>query len=409
MKNYKIKWTFRLLSFLTVFIFSKLYRITGKVPKEVKAIKGSILLLVNHVGFFDPFFASYFIQQKPNFVSSDAVLRDPVKRFFLTGFGVIPKKKNMRDSHVIREMAAAIQSGSSVGLFPEGSRTWTGETLFIDDSIGKLIKLLKVPVVTAKLQGMFLFNPRWSTKIRPAKIEIEYKLLADTDELKSLDYRELAERVRRNLYHDEMKWQAVQKVPIRSAKRAEFMNHVLFYCPECSSFDGFSAKAYEMKCTHCGVAFTVNKFGFFENSVEAYEYKNIKQAYAIQLEKFTEFLKHKISMQSKELLFSDNEVNVFSENSEGDFDFMGEFTVEFYLDRIELKIDAECYNMFYFVDIQTLNPQFNERIEMFANEKAYRFVGKKPGLSGVKWEIAANEIWKYNNQEFKLSSYFRRS
>lgn len=48
--QYKIKWPFRLLAFLVIFIFSKLYRIKAKVPKEVKQLNGSYLLLSNHVG-----------------------------------------------------------------------------------------------------------------------------------------------------------------------------------------------------------------------------------------------------------------------------------------------------------------------------------------------------------------------
>jgi len=59
----------------------------------------------------------------------------------------------MRDSQVIRDIVTIIKQGENIGIFSEAVRNWSGSTSPMDPSIGKLIKMLKVPVVITVLKA----------------------------------------------------------------------------------------------------------------------------------------------------------------------------------------------------------------------------------------------------------------
>lgn len=177
------------------------------MPKEVKQLKTPYLVLANHVGFWDPFLAGHFLKPFTHFVSSDAVFRNPLLRFFLTRLGTIPKKKNMRDSQVIRDIVAVINQGENVGIFPEAVRNWSGVTSPMDSSIGKLIKMLKVPVVVPVLKGMHILNPRWAYNLRSYPMCIEYKLVFTKEQVKNLNSEELYKGLVKAMYHDDVAFQ----------------------------------------------------------------------------------------------------------------------------------------------------------------------------------------------------------
>ncbi len=230
------------------------------MPEDVRKLKSPYLILGNHVGFWDPFVAGNFLPRFIRYVASDVAFRSPVFRFFLTRLGSIPKKKNVRDTKVIRDIIAVIRQGDNVGIFPEAVRNWAGSSFPIDPSIIKLIRLLKVPVVVPVLKGMNLFNPRWSVKMRHTRVLIEYKLLFTVNQVKELSEDELYEQLSRALSHDEVGYQRKAMVPIRSSKKAEYISHALYICPECKSIDTFRCAGNDFHCNKCGYDIHINKY-----------------------------------------------------------------------------------------------------------------------------------------------------
>lgn len=404
--NYKISYGFYLLYKIIFWPFVRIYNIRAELTESVRNIRGPYLVLSNHIGFWDPFLVGYFLKKKPHFISSDAVMRDPVKGFFIKGFGAIPKKKNIRDTKVIRDMADYIAAGEAIGLFPEATRTWTGSTLYIDPSIAKLVKLLKVPVVSARMKGMFLFNPRWSYKVRKGRVVIDYDVIIPAGEIQHLDTEEIYERIKKALRHNETEYQRTEKIRIQSNRRAEYMNHVLFYCPECHSFEGYRAQGNTLTCLHCGTQLHVDKYGFFSHSRSDFPYKNIDQAFALQNTAFESFVKNALEQSDDICLFAENNMNIYQTEGSDDFTLIGNGRIEFYPDRILVKIRQRDDEVLYLENIDTLNAQLYERIEIFSRDKVYRFAGAEKGVSGIRWEIAANIIWRNTGQAYKASKYF---
>lgn len=403
---YRVKPAFILFSNIVIFFLQIIYRVKPNIPKEVKQLKKPYLLLANHVGFYDPFFISHFLWRKPHFVSSDAVMKDKVKGFFMRGFGVIPIKKNMNDSQTIRVMKTVVNEGGAIGLFPEGARTWTGETLPIEPSIGKLAKFLNVPIVTAKMKGMFSFNPRWAHTIRRGRVEIDYNLIVSAEEIKELKHEEITRRIKQSLSHSEVAYQRENKIKFHSRFRAEYMNHVLFYCTSCGSFEGFNSNGNQLICSACNAEIFVHQYGFLE-SKNKLPYNNLEDAFAHQLKAYSKYINAHIEKNTSDAIIEEQNMIVYKENEKGEFTNMGKGSVILFLDRIEIDLPNKATIKLEMDEIQTLNPQFRERIELFYKKTPYRFVGEKPGVSGVKWELACSLIWKSNKQNMKLTPYVK--
>lgn len=407
-KHYPTSPFIRLLTHIVFTLFTKFYGIKKKMPDEVKKIKSPYLVLGNHVGYWDPFITGYFLPYFTHFVSSDAAFRNPVIRFFLNGLGTIPKKKSIRDTKVIRDIISVIKQGENVGIFAEATRTWSGTAQTIDPSIAKLIKILNVPVVVPILKGMNLFNPRWAYKIRSSKVEIEYKLLFTKDDVSKLHENEIYKQFTKAVYHNEVEYQRKKMNKIRSNKRAEFINHALYYCPECKGIDTFSAKGNNFYCRSCKYDIYINEYGFFERkSFGKLHFDNIRDWFLYEEKELKQFIYDKLKEKYQGVLFEDKASKVYIESSnKKDLIFSGTADIKLFTNKIIIDyIDKNEQIIMNFNDLQTINPQVNERLEIYYQNTAYRIIGNNPGVSALKWEVALNVIWKKLGQNYKLSPY----
>jgi len=406
-KAFPTKWYIRIFIYLYFGLFIFIHRIKIKMPSKIKKIKGPFLFLSNHVGYWDPFIAGLYLPEFTHFVSSDASFRNKFQRFFLNSLGAIPKKKNIRDTKVIRDIISVIRQGENVGLFPEAVRNWSGSSFPIDKSISKLIKLLKVPVIVSVMKGMNLFNPRWSTKLRHTKVEIDYTLLLTKEEIISMSDDEVYEKFINVLKHDEVEYQRKNMNKIKSKKKAEYINHALYICPKCNAIDSFRVNGNDFYCSKCNYDIHINEYSFFERKTEGkLFFDNIRDWYNWQEKWLLEYISGKVDNKFDDVIFEDKNSKVYHSNSELDLSYIGNADIKLFIDRIEIHFltESRIITMNY-RDLQTINPQVNEMLEIFYDNEAYRIIGSRKGVSALKWEVAVNAIWNKIGLENKLSPY----
>lgn len=399
----------RLITFVVFWAFTRYYPIRKSLPREVRKIEGPYLLLSNHVGYWDPFIIGHFLPRFTHFVSSDAAFRTPIAGFFLPRLGVIPKKKNIRDTQVIRDIMHVLEHGEGVGIFPEAVRNWAGKTLPIDPSIGKLVKLLQVPVIVSVSRGMHLFNPRWSKKVRRTHVKIDYQLLFTKSDLLNLTVDEINTEIKTALQHDEIQWQENQKHLIQSNRRAEHINHVLFICPACHAIGSFSAKGNKCNCRKCKYSIFIDNYSFFLTiSDHRHYFDNIRDWYDWQEQWMTIHLSNLYDENHKAPIFQNDDMSIYCGNDTSPLELMGVASLTLFTDRVEITYDKSNQSeILYLEKLHTINPQVHEKIEIMYDDKIYRAIGIDPGVSGLKWEIAVNVLWKKMGQEYKLSPYIR--
>jgi 1-acyl-sn-glycerol-3-phosphate acyltransferase len=406
-KSYPTKYYIRFIAFVVFSIFTFFFRIKKRLPVEVKKLKSPYLLIGNHTGSWDPFVVGQFLPSYTHFVASDAVFRGKVLRFFFTRLGTIPLKKNMKDTKAIRDIIAVIRQGENVGLFPEALRNWAGSSFPIDNSISKLVKLLKVPVVVAVLKGMNLFNPRWAYKVRRTYVEVEYQLLLTSEQIGIMTEDEIFELLKKSIFHNEVEYQRKNRNKIYSQHKAEYINHALYACPECHAIESFSVKGNDFKCNKCYYDIHIDDYGFFErigtgnlhfdNILDWYNWENIWLA---------DYISNLLNNNYAEVIFEDTNSKIYYSKTDAKLDFIGKADVKLFINRIEIlfKERKELIEL-NLNETQLINPQKNERIEIFYNREAYRIVGARKGMSGLKWEVAVSAIWKKLGQTNKLPAY----
>jgi len=409
-KLYPTKYYIRALTWLVFTVFAFIFRIKKKMPAEVTKLKSPYLVLGNHVGHWDPFITGNFLPHFTHFVSSDAAFRSRFNSFFLTRLGTIPKKKNIRDTKVIRDIISVIRQGENVGVFPEAVRNWAGSTFALDISIVKLIKLLNVPVVVPVLKGMNLFNPRWSTKLRYTRLEVEYKLLFKAGELKNLSENEIFIRLSNAIQHDEVGYQRIKMNKIYSKHKAENINHALYVCPECNTIDSFRTKGNNFKCSVCNYDIHINQFGFFERiSRGKLFFDNTRDWYYWEEKWLLKYVIEKIDNNYQEVIFEDQNSKIYCNDNNNQMKFVDTANIKLYINRINIEfINKNKKLVLNFNDLQTINPQVNDQLEIMYKNKGYRAVGERPGVSALKWEVAVNAIWKKLEQNHKLSVYIQQ-
>ncbi|MFK5890457.1 MAG: lysophospholipid acyltransferase family protein [Flavobacteriaceae bacterium] len=410
-KYFPTKYTIRFLVWIVFTVFVKLFRIKKNMPNEIKLLKPPYLLLGNHVGYWDAFIIGHFLPHFTHFISSDATFRQPFMHFFLTRLGTIPVKKNTRDTQVVRDMISVINQGENIGIFPEALRSWTGSSFKMDASIAKFIKLLNVPVVVATAKGMSLFNPRWSTKFRFTKVVIDYNLVFTKNVLQDMSNQDIYIKLNKAFHHDEVAYQQKKMNKIRSNHKAEHISYVLYLCPNCQSIDSFKASGNTFSCTHCKYDIHINSFGFFERMSDGkLFFSNIRDWYSWEEKYLLNHVNKMFDNKENSCIFEDSHSKFYRSNAKGKMVFIDTVNLKLFIDRIEIEQLSKSRTItFNLIDLQTINPQINERLEVYYADEAYRFVGREPGVSGLKWEVAVNALWKKTGQTHKLSVYIAQN
>lgn len=228
----------------------------GIIPTE-----GPFLVIGNHVHTFDPMFISAAVRFHINWVAGRYLFKFPFLGILLAkGIGAIAKQQGKSDLYTIRTIREKLARGEVVGLFPEGTRTWDGDSLPVPDAMAKMIKMFRVPVVVFHIEGAFGARPRWAVKDRKGPITLRVMSVLQPEEFSSRTVTELTQLLNDRLYFSHERWQAENAIPYSGKARAEGVEDLLFACPSCSSFSTIRASRDTITCTHCSSSWILDPY-----------------------------------------------------------------------------------------------------------------------------------------------------
>lgn len=105
---------------------------------------------------------------------------------------VVMERSNLKTS--IQKLAEILRLGKNIMIFPEGSRTHTGELGTFKKTFAILSKELSIPIVPVCIKGAYDALPRGRHFITPNKITVEFLPPVDPQEAQSYD--ELSQQVK---------------------------------------------------------------------------------------------------------------------------------------------------------------------------------------------------------------------
>jgi acyl-[acyl-carrier-protein]-phospholipid O-acyltransferase/long-chain-fatty-acid--[acyl-carrier-protein] ligase len=145
------------------FLLRLLFRFRAFNEEALNA-PGPVLLIPNHVSWFDWAFLLGCLDGEWRFVTSSTVAeKSPVHRFLMKNRHTFPI--DTASPYAVKKMAEYLQTGGRLVLFAEGQITYTGSLMKLFDGTGFLIHKTNPRVITCYLRGAnrlrFSRQPGW--------------------------------------------------------------------------------------------------------------------------------------------------------------------------------------------------------------------------------------------------------
>ena len=227
-------------------LFCGLYHV--KVEKFRQENGRQYLVLANHQTGFDQFFPSFAFKQHLYYVASEDIFSMGLLSKIIEWLAApIPIKKQVTDIRAVMNCIKVAKEGGSIAMFPEGNRTFSGKTGYINPAIGGLAKKLGLPIAFFKIEGGYGVQPRWSDVRRKGKMRAYVSCVLEPEEYKNFSNEELYQRICQELYQNE----ANSEGNFVHKKSAEYIERVLYVCPHCG-ITHFESSGEVFRCVSCG-------------------------------------------------------------------------------------------------------------------------------------------------------------
>lgn len=229
---------------------------------NMEDVKAPYLLLVTHSSMVD--FNVMLKATHPEPVNNVMTLEgfntytEPLMR----SLGVLGTRKFISDIHLIKNIKYCITSLKTIFvLFPEARYSLDGCTSYLPDSVGKLIRLLGIPVVVLRIHGNFVTCPQWNKINKKTYVEAEMKQILTPEQTKSLSVSEINDIVKENFQYDDFRWQAKRKLSIPHPMRAKGLHALLYKCPACKAESDTDSDGTMLWCNSCGKKWEMDEYG----------------------------------------------------------------------------------------------------------------------------------------------------
>lgn len=230
-------------------------------------LEGGYIVLPNHTCGGDQFFVAFsFIKRHMYYLASEHAFRKKVlgaiMRFCT---GPIARVKGTVDASAVLALMRWLRQGVPICFFPEGNRSWNGRTAPLHPTTAKLLRTANVPVVTYRIEGGYLADPRWSKTLRRGRLHGSVVNIYQPAELKKMSLQEIEARISADLRVDTDESQRQSPVAFKGRRLAEGLEEALFLCPKCGELGHLRGKGNRFACT-CGLSVTYDEYGFFNEA-----------------------------------------------------------------------------------------------------------------------------------------------
>ena len=239
-------------------------------------VKPPYMLLSNHMHFIDFELTAMGIwpHSVSNVVSIDGYV---VKWFLLEWIGAICTRKFTMDLHLVKSIRHVLKRGDVLAMYPEARYSPCGTTAFLPESLGKLVRMNKVPVVAVVHHGNHLYAPFWNVFKKKLSVPMHttIKLILTPEQIAGMTVEEINETLKRELQYDDYRYQKDNNIRITEPFRAEGLHKVLYQCPHCLTESKMDSQGDDIFCTACGKRWHWHEDGRLEATEGETEFDHI--------------------------------------------------------------------------------------------------------------------------------------
>ncbi|MBE6729787.1 MAG: hypothetical protein E7568_06115 [Ruminococcaceae bacterium] len=261
-----------------IWLLSKITLIGKKYKIEkinMEGLRPPYMLLSNHMYFIDFELAAMgtFPHRVNNVVSIDGYYRRP---WLMELIGAICTRKFTMDIHLIKSINKVLKRGDIMSMYPEARYSPCGTTSYIPESLGKLIKHNKVPVVAVVHHGNHLHSPFWNfRKKRKVPFYTTFTQILTSKQTEEMTVAEINNTVKVALQYDDYKYQKDNGILITEPFRAEGLHKVLYQCANCKKEFVMDSSGTKIFCKECGKKWNLNTDGTLSAQTGETEFSHV--------------------------------------------------------------------------------------------------------------------------------------
>lgn len=259
---FRHKLIYRATRLVIPFILRKYGFKTDVLPKT----EGNYIVLSNHLTEVDMLMAEAAFPQHMYIVAGEHLIRSKYGKLIAWSQDPILRPKGASSTKSVKEIIRRIKEGHNVLLFPEGSRSFDGETKTLPESVAKLVKRCGCGLVTYHIEGGYFVAPRWAYTSRVGPMKGEIVRVRSSEELAAMSTGELTEAINHELYEHAYETQRKKRLVYRGKRLAEGLENYLVKCPRCGSFDSLSSEKDGFSCNVCGLSGVYTQEGFLQGN-----------------------------------------------------------------------------------------------------------------------------------------------
>ncbi|MBS3950074.1 MAG: 1-acyl-sn-glycerol-3-phosphate acyltransferase [Peptococcaceae bacterium] len=136
-----------------------LYRIdikhTGPIPET-----GPLIICSNHIHNFDPVVVAMGVKREIRFMAKAEMFSWPVLGYLAKQGRAFPVKRGGADIQAIKQAIQILKADEVLGIFPEGTRSKTGEMKELNQGVVMLAERTGAVILPAAIVGEYKFRRR---------------------------------------------------------------------------------------------------------------------------------------------------------------------------------------------------------------------------------------------------------
>jgi 1-acyl-sn-glycerol-3-phosphate acyltransferase len=160
---YAISW----VVFMALYTFWCRVRLAGK---ENIPASGGLMAVSNHQSMLDPFIVAYAFQRPMRYMGKAELFKIKPVAWFLGLYGGFPVARDKRDPQALRTALNIMRARQVLGMFPEGTRTTTGEINEFRTGAIRLAIKAETPIIPCGIWGANRVLPPGARWPRPRPI-----------------------------------------------------------------------------------------------------------------------------------------------------------------------------------------------------------------------------------------------
>jgi long-chain acyl-CoA synthetase len=157
--------------------YKKMLKLKGLGAEKIP--DGPCIIAPNHTSYLDSIILYHFLKKEHKsdvyFVAKEKNFRSPLFKIFARNSRVIVMDINRNLGESLQKIGEALRRGKKVVIFPEGTRTRTGQIQRFKNTFAAISKVINVPVIPVVIKGAFKAMPY--TKKLPQKGDVSIEFL----------------------------------------------------------------------------------------------------------------------------------------------------------------------------------------------------------------------------------------